>query len=132
MISYRLSLLYAPQKSPTIETFFKSTRFIGSCSRVPPANPMTSARPFQAIHLSESSTQMVQVRIHNSSGVTLALNETDGIIYYIGAFTLRDFKNRLLPSRFRIIDDEVGTTQSFCNVQFGFCTCCCNYTCAKS
>ena len=51
---YRLSLAYLPQKSPIMETFFKRTRFMGSCSIVPPANPMTSARPFQAMHLRES------------------------------------------------------------------------------
>jgi len=132
VILYRLSLVYAPQKSPTMETFFKRTRFIGSCSRVPPANPMTSARPFQAMHLRESSAQIVQVRVHNSSDITLAPNETDRIIYDIGAFTLSDFKNFLLPSRFRIVDGEVSTTHSFRDLEFGFCTCYCDYTCAKS
>lgn len=132
VILYRLSLVYAPQKSPTMETFFKRTRFIGSCSRVPPANPMTSARPFQAMHLRESDAQMVQVRVHSSSDIILALDETNRIIYHIGAFTLSDFKDCLLPSRFRIVDDKVGATHSFRDLEFGFCTCRCDYTCTKS
>ena len=74
---------------------------------------------------------MVKVRMHNGSDVTLAFDETDRIINNIDAFALGDFKDCLLPSRSRIVDDEVGTTHSFRDLEFSFCTSRCNYTRTK-